>query len=108
MSDSGSVVQTRQLAIQEADELDAAVVDEAGADERLAEDRVGLTLDDLRLAVNTLEDAERIARRVLGTAHPVASGIERELQKCRAALAAVEQLDVLESFLDLLRENWGC
>ena len=28
------------LAIQEADELDAAVVDEAGADERLAEDRV--------------------------------------------------------------------
>ena len=37
---SGSVVQTRQLAIQEADELDAAVVDEAGADERLAEDRV--------------------------------------------------------------------
>ena len=40
MSDSGSVVQTRQLAIQEADELDAAFVDEAGADERLAEDRV--------------------------------------------------------------------
>ena len=40
MSDSGGVVQTRQLAIQEADELDAAVVDEAGADERLAEDRV--------------------------------------------------------------------
>ena len=34
------MVQTRQLAIQEADELDAAVVDEAGADERLAEDRV--------------------------------------------------------------------
>ena len=28
------------LAIQEADELHAAVVDEAGADERLAEDRV--------------------------------------------------------------------
>jgi len=47
------------------------------------------TLNDRREAVNTLEDAERIARRVLGTAHPVASGIERELQKCRAALARV-------------------
>ena len=49
----------------------------------------GATLNDRREAVNTLEDAERIARRVLGTAHPVASGIERELQKCRAALARV-------------------
>jgi tetratricopeptide (TPR) repeat protein len=47
------------------------------------------TLNDRREAVNTLEDAERIARRVLGTAHPIASGIERELQKCRAALARV-------------------
>ena len=34
------MVYTRQLAIQEADELHAAVVDEASADERLAEDRV--------------------------------------------------------------------
>ena len=47
------------------------------------------TLDELHEAVTTLEDAERIARRVLGTAHPVTSGIERELQKCRAALAGV-------------------
>ena len=30
------------------------------------------TLDDLREAVTTLEDAERIARRVLGGAHPTA------------------------------------
>ena len=29
------------------------------------------TLDDLREAVATLEDAERIARRVLGGAHPL-------------------------------------
>ena len=35
----------------------------------------GATLDDLREAVTTLEDATRIARRVLGTAHPVAQGI---------------------------------
>ena len=30
----------------------------------------GATLDDLREAVTTLEDAERTARRVLGGAHP--------------------------------------
>ena len=34
-----------------------------------------------------LETIEPIARRVLGAAHPVASGIEDDLQKCRAALA---------------------
>ena len=33
-----------------------------------------------------LETIEPIARRVLGAAHPVASGIEDDLQKCRAAL----------------------
>ena len=32
------------------------------------------TLDDLREAVATLEDAGRIARRVLGGAHPTKSG----------------------------------
>ena len=31
----------------------------------------GATLDDLREAVATLEDVERIARRVLGGAHPL-------------------------------------
>ena len=31
----------------------------------------GSTLDDLREAVNTLEDAGRIGRRVLGGAHPL-------------------------------------
>ena len=48
------------------------------------------TLDNLREAVTTLEDAERIARRVLGGAHPVAAGIEAALQDSRAALAARE------------------
>jgi tetratricopeptide (TPR) repeat protein len=48
------------------------------------------TLDDLSEAVKTLEDAERIARRVLGGAHPVTEGIERHLRKARAALRARE------------------
>ena len=46
------------------------------------------TLDDLREAVTTLEDAERAARRVLGGAHPLTVNIEGELQKARAALRA--------------------
>ena len=48
------------------------------------------TLDDLREAVTTLEDAERIARRVLGGAHPLTGGIERRLRDARAALRARE------------------
>jgi hypothetical protein len=48
------------------------------------------TLDDLREAVETLEDLERIARRVLGGAHPLTMGIGRDLQKSRAALRAHE------------------
>ena len=46
----------------------------------------GATLDDLREAVTTLEDAERIARRVLGGAHPLTAGLESELRAARAAL----------------------
>jgi len=46
------------------------------------------TLADLREAVTTLEDIERIARRVLGGAHPTTEGIEDELQDVRAALYA--------------------
>ena len=44
------------------------------------------TLDDLREAVTTLEDATRIARRVLGAAHPIAAGIEKILRDSRAVL----------------------
>ena len=40
----------------------------------------GATLDDLREAVTTLEDAKRIARRVLGGAHPDTAGIEAALK----------------------------
>ena len=54
----------------------------------------GAALDDLREAVTTLEDVERIARRVLGGAHPNTGGIVCELQKARAALTARETPDV--------------
>ncbi|CAH0367843.1 unnamed protein product, partial [Pelagomonas calceolata] len=55
--------------------------------EALYEDSAA-TLDDLREAVTTFEDLERIARRVLGGAHPTTLGIEHNLRKSRAALAA--------------------
>ena len=48
------------------------------------------TLDELREAVTTLEDAGRIARRVLGGAHPTRRAIERALRDARAALRARE------------------
>ena len=48
------------------------------------------TLHDRREAVSTLEDAERIARRVFGRAHPDTAAIEASLQKARAALRARE------------------
>ena len=50
----------------------------------------GTTLDDLREAVTTLEDTARIARRVLGGAHPLTETIDSELEKTRAALRARE------------------
>ena len=50
----------------------------------------GATLDDLREAVTTLEDVERIARRVLGGTHPIVSPIEHRLHNARAALRARE------------------
>ena len=40
--------------------------------------------------MTTLEDAGRIARRLLGPAHPLTAGIEDELRKARAALGARE------------------
>ena len=35
-----------------------------------------------------LEDSARIARRVLGGAHPITTGIEGEVEDARAALRA--------------------
>ena len=48
------------------------------------------TLDDLREAVTTLEDAERTARRVFGGEHPFVSRVEGALREARAALGARE------------------
>ena len=50
----------------------------------------GATLDDLREAVATLEDAEPTARRVLGSAHPLAKTIGNNLRTARATLCARE------------------
>ena len=48
------------------------------------------TLDDLRESVTTLEDTERIARRVFGGANPLAVDIELSLRDARANLRARE------------------
>ena len=45
------------------------------------------TLDDLREAATTLEDAKRIARRVLGGAHPITESVEVERRRKRRAPA---------------------
>ena len=50
----------------------------------------GATLDELREAVTTLEDTARIARRVLGGAHPVTKGVEGDLRNASVVLAARE------------------
>ena len=50
----------------------------------------GATLDHLHEAVTTLEDAERIVRRVFGGAHPLLRQVEHDLQDARAALRARE------------------
>ena len=47
----------------------------------------GATLDDLREAVDRLEDLEPTARRVLGGAHPLATGIVEDVGLAKAALA---------------------
>ena len=49
----------------------------------------GATLADHREAVTTLEDTERIARRVLGGAHPTTVGIEVDLDRARGTAAGI-------------------
>ena len=48
------------------------------------------TLDGLHEALTTLEDLARIARRLLGGAHPTTTGIGLSLENTRAALSARE------------------
>ena len=50
----------------------------------------GATLDDLREALNTIEEIEPTARRVFGGAHPLTVDIVRELGNARAAIRARE------------------
>ena len=50
----------------------------------------GATLDDLREALTTLEETERIAQRVLGSAHPLKTWIEDVLRVAREQLRARE------------------
>ena len=45
-----------------------------------------MDVDDLREAATALEDADRIARRVLGSAHPITTGIEHDLRVMRDAV----------------------
>ena len=46
------------------------------------------TLEDQREAVATLEETERTARRVVGGAHPIVTGIEVYLRNARVVLRA--------------------
>ena len=55
------------------------------------------TLDDLREAVTTLEDAERTARRVFGGAHPLVTMLESKLRCAGAALVAREVSAIREA-----------
>ena len=57
----------------------------------------GATLDDLRVAVTTFEDVGRIARRVLGGAHPFVLTIEQALRRSREVLSAREVSIVCEA-----------
>ena len=63
------------------------------------------TLDDLREAVTTLEDTARIARRVLGGAHPVTEEIEGDLENARAELRAREAEAVRVAECDALQRD---
>ena len=51
----------------------------------------GATLGDLRESMDTTVKAGRIARRVLGSAHPEVVKIEEDLRYLREALAARER-----------------
>ena len=65
------------------------------------------TLGDLHEAVTTLEETTRIARRVLGGAHPNTKGIERALRESRAALSARDDVSAVRGALEVSRERDG-
>ena len=49
------------------------------------------TLDDLREAVTKLEETEPIARRVLGSGHPIAKDARGSLERARRHLAKIQE-----------------
>ena len=57
---------------------------------KLLYDDPGATLDDLREALNTLEEIEPTARRVFGGLHSLTKATERDLRNVRALLRARE------------------
>ena len=61
------------------------------------------TLDDVHEAVTTLEETTRIARRVLGGAHPNTKGIERALRESRAALSARDDVSAVRGALEAMK-----
>ena len=68
------------------DEAVAVAVDACAADTM----DTGATLDELREAVTTLQDAERIARRVMGGTHPITESVEVGLLLAQAKLRSRE------------------
>ena len=58
---------------------------EACADAEALYKNPAATLDDLSEAVNTLEEMERTARRVFGSAHPLVTNIEAGLREASMA-----------------------
>ena len=58
------------------------------------------TPDDLREAVTMLEETERIARRVLGGAHPLTLDIDATLRNAREIHAIREELEANQAALD--------
>ena len=64
----------------------------------------GATHDDLREAVNTLEDTVRIARRIFGGSYPLVTSMGKFSQEARAALAIEEYLqgEGVESIRDAM------
>jgi len=63
------------------------------------------TLDDLHEAVTTLEDSERIARRVLGGSHPRTTGTERQLRYARVVLRARAAARIGRTFRTIWRRR---
>ena len=68
----------------------------------------GATLDDLREAVATLAETDRIARRVLSSTHPVARAIEYNLGFARETLRAreVDVSSVCEAVAEMTPIAW--